>query len=331
MSVAKKWIGSMVVLAVFAGLSGVQATAAQPKKGPVKVFILAGDSNCEGKASFDRLEYLINDPATAATYKHLKAADGKWAVREDVWIWYRGGEYNIRSKGNLTVGYGSNPTKFGIELQFGNVIGDHLENQVLLIKTAWGGSGLSRNFSSPSSGGKVGECYTQMVDHVKDTLKDLKTLFPGYDEAKGYEIAGFVWFSGWNDAGMKEEDHEQKLANLIKDLRKELNVPNLPVIIGEMGVSGPTPPGQKEGGIRKAQRAVAERPEFKGTVRYVETAEYFDMRAFKMFKDGSWKDNREEYTKLVSDYPFHYMGSAKTFFLMGDAMGKAMVELLKKK
>jgi len=325
MRVARKWIGGVVVLAVCAALSGVQATAAQPKKGPVKVFILAGDSNCEGKAKTTLLEHLINDPAAAATYKHLKAADGKWAVREDVWIRFLG------RKGDLTVGYGGGQDQIGIELQFGNVIGDHLENQALLIKTAWGGSGLSRNFSSPSSGGKVGDCYTQMVENVKDTLKNLKTLFPGYDEANGYEVAGFVWFSGWNDAGMPVEDYEQKLANLIKDLRKDLNVPNLAVVIGEMGVGGPTPPGQKEGGVRKAQTAVAERPEFKGTVRYVKTAEYFDMRAFKMFRDGTWYGaNKEEFSKLASDRPYHFMGSAKTFFLMGDAMGKAMVELLKK-
>jgi len=320
---ARQWIGRVVVLAVFAALSGVQATAAQPKKGPVKVFILAGDSNCEGKARTTLLEHLINDPATAATYKHLKAADGKWAVREDVWIRYLG------RKGNLTVGYGGGQDQFGIELQFGNVIGDHLKNQALLIKTAWGGSGLSRNFSSPSSGGEAGKCYTDMVENVKDTLKNLKTLFPDYDEANGHEIAGFVWFSGWNDAGMK--DYEEKLANLIKDVRKDLNAPNMQVIIGELGVGGPSQPGKEENPMRKAQAAVAERPEFKGTVQYVKTAEYFDMRAFKMFRDGTWSGaNKEEFAKLASDRPYHYMGSAKTFFLMGDAMGKGMVELLKK-
>jgi len=310
---------------VFAALSGVQATAAGgPKKGPVKVFILAGDSNCEGKAATRLLEYLLNDPATAATYKHLKAADGKWAQRDDVWVCYR------ERKGNLTVGYGGGQDQFGIELQFGNVIGDHLENQVLLIKTAWGGSGLSRNFSSPSSGGKTGDCYTQMVEHVKATLKDLKTLFPGYDEASGYEIAGFVWFSGWNDAGMK--DYEEKLANLIKDVRKDLNAPNMPVIIGELGVGGPTPPGKPETGVRKDQIAVAARPEFKGTVKYVKTGEYFDMKAMQMFRDGSWaRANKEEFSKLASDRPYHFMGSAKTFFLMGNAIGEGMVELLKKK
>ena len=320
----QNWIGSVVLLAVLAGLIGVQAIAAGgPGKGPLQVFILAGDSNCEGKAATQLLDHLINDPATAATYKHLKAADGKWAERGDVWMRY------LDRKGNLSVGYGGAPTQFGIELQFGNIVGDHLKSQALLIKTAWGGSGLSRNFGSPGSGGTPGKCYTDMVENVRDTLKNLKTLFPGYDEAAGYEIAGFVWFSGWNDAGLK--DYEEKLANLIKDTRKDLNAPNMPVIIGELGVSGPTQPGKEENPIRKAQASVAQRPEFKGTVRYVKTAEYFDMRAFEMFRDGSWNGaNKEEFSKLASDRPYHFMGSPKTFFLMGNAMGEAMVELLKK-
>lgn len=324
MTITQKWIGSVMLLAMLAGLSGVQVTgAAEPKKGPLKIFILAGDSNCEGKAATKLLDYLIDDPATAATYKHLKAADGKWAERDDVWIRF------LDRKGNLSVGYGGAPTQFGIELQFGNVVGNHLKTRALLIKTAWGGSGLSRNFASPSSGGVAGKCYTDMVENVKDTIKNLKTLFPGYDEAAGHEIAGFVWFSGWNDNGM--QDYEEKLANLIKDVRKDLNAPNMPVIIGELGVTGPTPPDKPETGIRKAQTAVAARPEFKGTVKYVKTAEYFDMRAFKMFRDGTWTGvNKEEFAKLSSDRPYHYMGSAKTFFLMGNAMGEGMVELLKK-
>jgi hypothetical protein len=323
--VTAKWIcRSLALLAVLAGFLGGQALAADgPKKGPLQVFILAGDSNCEGKAATTLLEPLLADPATAATYKHLKAADGKWAERDDVWIRF------LDRKGKLSVGYGCAPTQFGIELQFGNVLGNHLKSPALLIKTCWGGSGLGRNFGSPSSGGTPGKCYTDMVENVRDTLKNLKTLFPGYDEAAGYEIAGFVWFSGWNDAGLK--DYEEKLVNLIKDTRKDLNAPNLPVIIGELGVGGPTAPGKEENPIRKAQAAVAQRPEFKDTVRYVKTAEYFDMKAYGMFRDGSWKDaNKEEFSKLASDRPYHFMGSARTYFQMGNAMGEAMVELVKK-
>lgn len=318
-------IASAVVLTVLAAFTSLQAIAAdEPQGKPLKVFILAGDSNCEGKAAVKLLDHLIDDPATATTYQHLKAADGSWAERDDVWIRY------LDRKGKLSVGYGSNPKQFGIELQFGHVLGNHFENPVLLIKTAWGGSGLGRNFGSPSAGEPAGQCYVDMIANVKDTLANLKTLYPEYDEAAGYELAGLVWFSGWNDAGVK--DYEEKLTHWIKDVRKDLGAPNLPIVIGELGVLGPTPAGKPESPIRRAQQEVAARPEFQGSVKYVKTGEYFDQRAFEMFRDGSWKAaNKEEFSKLASDRPYHFMGSAKTFFLMGNAMGEGMVELMGKK
>ena len=44
--------------------------------GPVKVFVLAGQSNMEGKGKLSTLEYLGKDPKDAALFKKLKAADG---------------------------------------------------------------------------------------------------------------------------------------------------------------------------------------------------------------------------------------------------------------
>src|SRR5262245_66236733 len=95
-------------------------------KRPVQVFILAGQSNMEGKAKVSLLEYQVSQPATRALFQHLQA-DGKWVERDDVWIKF------LDRKGNLTVGYGS-PGCIGPELEFGNVAGERLEPQVLLIK-----------------------------------------------------------------------------------------------------------------------------------------------------------------------------------------------------
>jgi len=74
-------------------------------KGPLKVFVLAGQSNMEGAGTIaldpkrndgkGSLEYLVKDPATAKRFKHLMDSDGKWAVRNDVWIWYLGRGYKI--------------------------------------------------------------------------------------------------------------------------------------------------------------------------------------------------------------------------------------------
>ena len=139
------------------------------------------------------LETLLKDPASADRYKHLVAKDGKWIVRDDVWCVY------WDDRGSLTPGrFAGSHNEIGPELGIGLNVGDYLENQVLLIKVAVGGTSLAQNWRPPSSGGKVGEWYSEMLERVKKQLQNLKTDFPHYD-GRGYEIAGFLWHQGWQD------------------------------------------------------------------------------------------------------------------------------------
>ena len=112
-------------------------------------------------------------------------------VRDDVQISFKVNG-KVR-KGGLTVGYTGygGSSHIGPELQFGNVMGDYLDEPVLLIKTAWGGKSLYVDFRPPSSGGQVGPYYTKMIEEVRAALADLGD--------QKYEIAGFVWQQGWND------------------------------------------------------------------------------------------------------------------------------------
>ena len=162
-------------------------------------------------------------------------------------------------RGPLTFGFSvyGDSHHFGPELQFGHILGDHFENQVLLIKTAWGGKSLYQDFRPPSSGGEVGRYYKLMIAQVREALANLKKDFPGYDGA-GHELAGFVWYQGWND-GVSPKDgvvqYETNLVNLIRDVRKEFNTPKLPVVIGEL--TGPwldAPPEWTK--LRQAQATV---------------------------------------------------------------------------
>ena len=130
---------------------------AQQGGSPLKVFILAGQSNMEGHGEMNpafsqgTLDYLVtNDPAN---YGNLK--DGaSWAEFEDVWISYKRGGSTLLN-GDLSAGYGVNSNTIGPELLFGVTIGDYLGEQVLLIKTAWGGKSLYVDFRPPSSGWSV--------------------------------------------------------------------------------------------------------------------------------------------------------------------------------
>jgi hypothetical protein len=303
----------------------VASINAADRQRPVKVFILAGQSNMEGQAVVDldgkdynggkgTLNFLLHDPNKGALFKHLKRTDETWIVRDDVWCRYKR-EQGPLLAGPLTIGFSvyGDRHHFGPELQFGHVLGDHFQNQVLLIKTAWGGKSLVKDFRPPSSGGDVGPYYTRMVEQVREALANLKTDFPGYDGG-GHELAGFVWYHGWNDGVDPKNavpEYEQNLVNLINDVRKEFNAPKLPVIVGELTGAWVNAPGAWAT-LRTAQRKAAERPEFKGSVLFVETHEFV----------------RRPEDSPNPGHGHHEFGNAETYFLVGDALGRGMKTLL---
>ena len=252
-----------------------------------------------GKGS---LSYLA---ANSAEHKHLKDKDGKWVARDDVSIWYLG------RKGKLAPGFGAKRSLIGPELGFGHVIGDAFEEPVLFIKTAWGGKSLQKDFRPPSSGGEVGPFYTEMIKHVKEVLGDLKNLFPDI-AGDGYEIAGFAWHQGWNDGCSMPAclEYEENLANLIRDVRKDLGVENLPFVIADSGFGGKNQKVDRRLKIRAAQAAPAEYPEFKGKVYCVQTEEFFRMPEESPSRQG-----------------YHWNGNAETYYLIGTSMGEAMKKL----
>lgn len=221
-----------VVLLVASSVSWAQSR-------PLKVFILAGQSNMEGHARIETFDYIGDDPATRPLLAQMRGPDGQPTVCERVWISYftGSGVSNGEGHGKLTAGYGSrqkpseNGGKIGPEFTFGLTLERHLNEPVLLIKTAWGGKSLHTDFRPPSAGpyvlsdwqrenypkqdghgipkdfekwkvdkrAETGVYYRLMIEHVKRVLADPQRVCPAYDPAAGYEIAGFVWLQGWND------------------------------------------------------------------------------------------------------------------------------------
>lgn len=293
-----------------------QPAAEQPAaEQPVRVFILAGQSNMEGAGAVQAdprrnggqgsLEFLVNDPATAAKFQHLMGADGGWAVRDDVFIHY------LERQGQLTVGYGSRPDRIGPELGFGFVVGQAYDEPVLLIKLAWGGKSLARDFRPPSSGGEVGPYYQELVARTRRILGDLGAHVPAL-AGRHTELVGFGWHQGWNDRINQafNDEYEANMANFIRDIRRDLAAPNLPFVIAETGMNGPNETHPRALSLMKAQAAAAARPEFQGTVAFVPT------RAF-------WRDAEVS----PSGQGYHWNSNAETYYLIGDAMGRAMLDL----
>ena len=306
---------TVIVVATLLGCAAIET-----RQAPVQVFILAGQSNMEGQAVVDldheqyynggrgTLARLMSKPKLAARLAHLRHADGAWVERDDVFVWYRAGRDARLKAGKLSIGYAVYPGKhhFGPELQFGHVVGDAIDAPVLLLKAAWGGKSLHEDFRPPSARGAIGAYYEKMLAECSEALGKLGEYFPSLADRR-YEIAGFVWFQGWNDMfNMKAVvEYADNLAHLIRDVRAHFGKPALPVVIGETGNTQ-----RREIGAQQA--AVAARKDFAGTVRFVST------RAFLRDKNDSPNVT----------HGHHWFGNAESYFLIGDAFGHAMLELL---
>ena len=392
-------------IAVFGLVSAAAANT------PVKVFILAGQSNMQGHAKVSTFEHIGMDPATKPMLAEMLGTDGKPKVCERVWISSTGcgKDETTEQTGKLTAGFGASTEKIGPEFTFGIYMEKFTDAPILLIKTAWGGKSLNTDFRPPSAGpylfnetqlaafqrqGKdlatikaakekeTGVSYRLMIDHVKAVLRDIKRVVPDYNAAQGYELAGFAWFQGWNDmvdgstypsrdkAGGYDA-YSTAMAHFIRDVRRDLNAPKLPFVIGVLGVGGPTAEyGPDEmrykathQNFRDAMAAPARLPEFRGNVATVLAEKYWDgelkmarakeneikQRAKKLAKEGSLKPAEEKaalekllteglterqrlvLAKGISNAEFHYLGSAKILGGVGKGLAEAMAELKKAK
>ena len=324
-----KSMKSMMIVVALGLMSGgtIPATAK-----PLKVFILAGQSNMQGHVSVSTFDSMADDPKTAPILKEMRNADGTPRVCDKVWISSIGcaGDDTTEQTGKVTAGFGASADEIGPEFTFGIYTETLLKEPILIIKTSWGGKSLHTDFRPPSAGPYVwsdfelarckghgdnmekdkadkvkatGVYYRLMIEHVRKVLGDIKRVVPEYDPQQGYELAGFVWFQGFNDLisdwtydkGNQPGGYDmygQLLAQFIRDLRKDLSAPKMPFVIGVMGIGGVKEdkrPGSQMY-FRQAQVAPASLPEFKGNVVAVQTAPYWDdeLEALQGRMDACW-------------------------------------------
>lgn len=292
---------------------------------PLKVFVLAGQSNMQGHAHIRTIDAMRLNENAAPLLEVMRNPDGSDRVCDRVWI-SSIGSGDKEQTGKLTVGYGANAKgpKIGPEYTFGLMIEKMIDGPILVIKTAWGGKSLNTDFRPPGAGPyefnktqlegiqkqnkdidkikadkaeATGHYYRLMVEHVKNVLADIKRVYPDYDSGQGYELAGFVWFQGWNDMVDRGtypnrdqpggyDQYSKLMAQFIRDVRNDLSAPKLPFVIGVLGVGGPTDhygPDQLRyksvhQNFRDAMAAPAELPEFKGNVTTVLTENFWDMQ-----------------------------------------------------
>ena len=152
--------------------------------------------------------------------------------------------------------------------------------------------------------------YDADVGGALEALKNIGKYYPG---ATKYEVAGFLFWQGAKDSGNTNDanNYERNLVFFINDLRKDFDAPKAPFVCATMGHA-------KKGGkgrasiITDAQLAVdgkkGKYPEFKGNV-----ATFY---SHPVSKGGSANSQ--------------YGGNPETYMNVGEGMGAAMVELVKK-
>ncbi|WP_395716541.1 sialate O-acetylesterase [Prosthecobacter sp.] len=331
----------------------------------VQVFILLGQSNMVGlgkvKGGEIGLEHVVKEKKK---YSYLLSDTGDWAERKDVRyarvMSGRGGGMQRLNNEWMTV---KTCKTIGPEFGIAKKVGDAVEEPVLMLKSCIGNRSLGWDLLPPGSEryefvlkdktgaekpmiyagykdrpdsweldkalglktepgpwvdkktGKpidwyAGKQWDDDTSHAKTVLAELDKHYPG---AKGYEVAGFFFWQGEKDAGNPGHAarYEQNLVRFIKKLREEFNAPTAKFVLGTLGES--VKGGGNGGLILDAQLAVdgttGKYPEFKGNVATVYT--------HPMAQGGSGNG--------------HYGGKAEVYMDVGEAMGTAMVTLLKGK
>jgi hypothetical protein len=309
---------SLTALTLLFACSPLQSVGVQDK--PVlKVFLLAGQSNMEGQGvvDLDHEEYynggrgiltrVLEDPDIAREFGHWRGDDGNWIKRDDVFVWYQPARGPLKA-GPLSIGYAvyEDLHHFGPEMELGWVLGEYFEEPVLLIKTAWGGKSLMKDFRPPSSGGEVGPYYEQMLSEYAAAIAGFEKRFP---ELAGCEaqLSGFIWFQGWNDMFVEGalKAYSENLVNLVRDLSDHFSVPNLPFIVGQTGNAD-----NQE--LWAAQEQATKWPAFAGRAGYVSTRSFL----------------RKPEDSPNTGHGHHWFGNAESYLRIGKALGQAMVELI---
>ncbi len=177
----------------------------------IKLFILAGQSNMVGFSSN------MNDLPD-----RLKKSQEKviWYNNSNQWSALQ----PPTEPSPLIQWWPAEKIGFGPEISFGDTISKQLNQTVALVKYAKGGTSLAEDWN-PAIANSL---YHAMKERVEGAIADLNS--------RGYlvEISGFIWMQGESDASNENwaEDYQSNLTNLIGQVRRDFQQPDLPFIYG---------------------------------------------------------------------------------------------------
>ena len=185
-----------------------------------KIVILAGQSNAVGHAKSK--DFPIE-------YKH---------IQKNIKIW-DGSECDDFMKNKwmyVQVGFGTDSARTGSEISFAKAITQKFPNDsIRIIKAAWSATSLAEGWLSPSIGiwygGNIYRNFFEMS--VNPALQSI------ISDGNTYEIVGMLWLQGESDALLLPfaKAYSYNLTHFIKDIRKDLQTPEMPFIIAKIDES----------------------------------------------------------------------------------------------
>jgi hypothetical protein len=207
-------------------------------KRPVKVFIVAGQSNAAGCNRAK--EYKKGRVEFPKAYRH----------QPDVLFWFAndtGKKGEPTWKPLATTDSGA----FGPEIGFAHDLTSEFRTQrIAIIKCASGGTGIARsvdyrdyipalkgfndhgkNWHPPTDGKEAGLLYRWLIRQVREALSALDR------QQTQWELAGCLWMQGEHEAGisrMMAQDYDKLLDGFIGSVRNDLKAPAMPFFIGQV-------------------------------------------------------------------------------------------------
>ncbi|MEO2018759.1 MAG: sialate O-acetylesterase [Fuerstiella sp.] len=206
------------LLTIFTTLPVLVAGGLHAADKPLKVFILAGQSNMVGWGDSLKLE----DDLRTGNEHALMFENGKWQPLRP----FKKAQKNQQK-------FGMTEFSFGPEIAFGHELAKAWPDETIgIVKLAVGGTSIltwkpnwSKEDANRVGQGRVGSLYKRLMAKVEQARK-----------ARNIEIVGFLWVQGGGD--MKNvavaKEYLDNLKSLVGAVRKDTDVLDLPFLCGSV-------------------------------------------------------------------------------------------------
>ncbi|WP_345685612.1 sialate O-acetylesterase [Novipirellula caenicola] len=218
----------------------IAATPAWLRAADYDVYLLAGQSNMDGRGQASELTAEQRQPRDHAIiyYRNPPKSSNGWQPL--------GPGFSIAPKYKGDV---PSPT-FGPELGFAHeMLKTQPSRRLALIKGSKGGTNLRSDWNPGISGDPEtqGPRYRDFVETIQMATKELN------QRGDSFTIRGLLWHQGESDSKLTTEAYQERFLQFVHRLRQDIEVPELPVVVGEVFDNG------KRDNVRAAIRAIGNR------------------------------------------------------------------------